>query len=67
MLLKSVSGIPQNTKDATAAGRLGTVDQNFDAVGDVLMANERKTAEPEKLQNFKGELSNVKIYNKLLK
>ena len=66
-LLKTVAGIPQNTKDATAAGRLGTVNQNFDAVGDVVMVNENKTADWEKLQNFKGELSNVKMYNKLLK
>ncbi len=63
-LLKRETGITQNTKDATAAGRLGTVDQNFDAVGDVVMENDRKAIEPTKLKNFKGTLQNVRMYNR---
>jgi hypothetical protein len=66
-LLKQESGITQDTKDKTAAGRLGTVDQNFNTVGDVVLESENKTALPDKMQNFKGKLSNVKMYNRVLK
>jgi len=65
-LLKKDTSITQNTKDDTAAGRLGTVDQNFEAVGDVVMANDRKTIQPTKLKNFKGTLQNVKMYNRIV-
>jgi len=65
-LLRKESGIVQTTKDATAAGRLGTVDQNFEAVGDVVMENDKKTAEPTKMQNFKGTLQFVKLYNRVI-
>ncbi len=65
-LLNTATGITQNTKDDTAAGRLGTVDQNFDAVGAVVMANENKTID-QQWHNFKGTLQFVKIYNKVLK
>jgi len=66
-LLKQESGITQNTKDKTAAGRLGTVDQNFEAVGDVVMESAKKSVDPSRFQNFKGSLQFVKMYNRLLK
>lgn len=66
-LLKTETGITQNTKDDTAAGRLGTVDQNFETVGDVVLESDKKGAEYSKIQNFKGILQFVKIYNEVLK
>jgi hypothetical protein len=66
-LLKNDTGIIQNTKDATAAGRLGTVDQNFEAVGDVVMQNDKNSAASSKLKNFKGTLQYVKMYNRVLR
>ena len=66
-LLKTETGISQNTKDATAAGRLGTVNENFDAVGAVVMENEKKKSEPVKTRNFRGTLQHIKIYNKVVK
>ncbi len=66
-LLKKESGITQNTKDATAAGRLGTVNQKFETVGDVVLESDKKSVESSKFQNFKGTLQNVKMYNRVLR
>ncbi len=66
-LLKKETGITQNTKDATAAGRLGTVDQNFETVGDVVLESDKKIVGSSKLQNFKGTLQQVKMYNRVVK
>jgi hypothetical protein len=63
-LRKTVSGITQDTKDATAAGRLGTVGQNFAAVGEVVMKVASKDKETTTAKNFRGSLSKVHIYNK---
>lgn len=63
-LKKTVSGIAQDTNDATAAGRLGTVGKNFEAVGEVVMQVASSDAETSAMQNFRGSLSKVRIYNK---
>lgn len=63
-LVKKQSGITQNTKDATAAGRLGTVGKDFEAVGDVVMQVSNNDKESLQLKNFRGTLQNVKVYNR---
>jgi hypothetical protein len=64
-LLKTESGIKQNTKDATAAGRVGTVGQDFEAVGDVVMEVGKADKESTKMKNFRGAIQNLKIYNEV--
>jgi hypothetical protein len=66
-LIKKESGISQNTKDATAPGRLGTVNQKFNTVGDVVLESDKKNIGPSKFTNFRGTLQNVKMYNRVLK
>ena len=63
-LVKTQSGIPQNTKDATAAGRVGTVGKDFEAVGDVVMQVASTDKETQLLKNFRGSIQNIKIYNR---
>jgi hypothetical protein len=62
-LVKTESGITQTTKDATAAGRLGTVGPAFEAVGDVVMEVAKSERETAKMKNFRGTIQHVKIYN----
>lgn len=64
-LLKTENGIKQNTKDATAAGRVGTVGQAFEAVGDVVMEVGKADKESTKMKNFRGTIQNLKIYNEV--
>jgi hypothetical protein len=64
-LLKTESGIKQNTKDATAAGRVGTVGQDFEAVGDVVMEVGKTDKENTKMKNFKGSIQHLKIFNEV--
>ena len=63
-LIKQQSGILHLTKDATAAGRLGTVGKDFEAVGDVVMQVGNTDKDNSKLKNFKGSIQHLKIYNK---
>jgi hypothetical protein len=65
-LIKKQSGITQNTKDATAAGRVGTVGRDFEAVGDVVMQVGNTDKESQQLKNFRGSIQHLKIYNRKL-
>lgn len=64
-LLKTENGIKQNTKDATAAGRVGTVGQDFEAVGEVVMEVGKNDKENAKMKNFRGSIQHLKIYNEV--
>ncbi len=63
-LVKTQTGISFGTKDATAAGRLGTVGPAFEAVGDVVMEVTKSGGETAGMKNFRGTLQHVKIYNR---
>ncbi len=62
-LLKTESGISQTTKDATAAGRVGTVGKDFEAVGDVVVQVGKADSESQQMKNFRGTIQHLKIYN----
>lgn len=64
-LLKTENGIKHNTKDATAAGRVGTVGQDFEAVGEVVMEVGKTDKENTKMKNFRGSIQNLKIFNEV--
>jgi hypothetical protein len=55
-----------NTKDATAAGRVGTVGKDFEAVGDVVMQVANSDRESAAMKNFRGSLQNLRIYNRIV-
>jgi hypothetical protein len=55
-----------NTKDATAAGRVGTVGKDFEAVGDVVMQVANADKESAVMKNFRGSLQNLRIYNRIV-
>lgn len=55
-----------NTKDATAAGRVGTVGKEFEAVGDVVMQVGKEDKESLAMKNFRGSLQHIRIYNKIV-
>ena len=69
-LKKTESGIPFTVKDATAAGRLGAVNNLYEAVGDVIVHNEDADVASarsfKKYHNFVGELRDVRIHNRAL-
>jgi hypothetical protein len=50
-------------KDATKAGKLGTTESGYEAVGEV-MGEFNQPKKRVRSVNFKGQLSNVRIYNK---
>jgi hypothetical protein len=52
------------TKDATAAGRLGTVGKEFEAIGDVVMQVNSADKETTKMSNFRGDIYQLRIYNR---
>jgi beta-glucanase (GH16 family) len=54
------SGIPFDTKDATAAGRLGAVTETYQAVGDVIV----HTGERGPVRKFAGSIRDLAIYNR---
>lgn len=61
---KTQQGITQNTKDATAAGRVGTVGKDFEAVGEVVMQVGNTDKENTGMKNFRGTIQHLKIFNK---
>ncbi len=65
-LLQSRTGIVQNTRDASAAGRLGTVGEAYEAVSEVIRETGLQQPESAKMKNFRGTLSKVAVYNKAL-
>lgn len=62
-LLKTAHAGQFNTKDATAAGRVGTVGKEFEAVGEVVMQVGKEDRESQAMKNFRGSLQNLRIYN----
>jgi hypothetical protein len=62
--MKTQTGILQNTKDATAAGRVGTVGKAFEAVGDVVMQVGATDKETKVMKNFRGVIQHLRIYNR---
>lgn len=62
-LVKKQGGITHDTWDKTAAGRLGTVGRDYEAVGEVVMEVAKVDKESAKMKNFRGTLSNVQIFN----
>lgn len=70
-LLKTESEITQDTRDATAAGRLGSVGETYQAVGDVIVKTEPASAawpsaRNKRNRNYVGSLRDVRIYNRAL-
>ena len=55
-----------NTKDATAAGRVGTVGKDFEAVGEVVMQVANADKESSVMKNFRGSLQNLRVYNRIV-
>ena len=62
-LLKTETGITQDTKDTIAPGRLGATGDTFLAVGDVIQRNE---APVTKTRNYTGTIREVRVYNRAL-
>lgn len=65
-LLKMAHAGQFNTKDATAAGRVGTVGKEFEAVGEVVMQVGNAEKESQAMKNFRGSLQNLRIYNTIV-
>lgn len=70
-LLKTESGITQDTRDATAPGRLGSVGEVFEAVGDVIVRAEPANNVPpatrgRKTRNYAGTVRDVRIHNRAM-
>ncbi len=66
LLLKKEFVGPFNTKDATAAGRVGTVGKEFEAVGEVVMQVGKEDKESLAMKNFRGSLQHLRIYNSIV-
>jgi hypothetical protein len=66
ILLKTAHASQFNTKDATAAGRVGTVGKEFEAVGEVVMQVSKEEKESQAMKNFRGSLQNLRIYNTIV-
>jgi hypothetical protein len=67
--LATKTGIPQTTNDTTEPGRLGTVNDAYLAVGEVIVANDNAGRRPErgeKLAKYTGSLRDVRVYNRAL-
>ncbi|NQU41966.1 hypothetical protein HQ520_01680, partial [bacterium] len=70
-LLKTQDGIMQKTDDTTAAGRLGSTGETYQAVAGVISTDESSKAAEEtsraaRTQNFVGTLREVRVYNRAL-
>lgn len=63
VLVKKQTGITQLTKDATAAGRLGSVGSAYSAVGDVVLPDSSIVNTNATIKNFKGKIQHLKVYN----
>jgi len=65
-LISLKSGITQETKDATAAGRVGTVGKEFEAVGEVVMKVANADGDNISMKNFRGSIRHLRIYNRAI-
>lgn len=63
VLLKTAHAGEFNTSDATAAGRVGTVGKEFEAIGEVVMQVGTEERESQAMKIFRGSLQNIRIYN----
>jgi acyl-CoA thioesterase-1 len=62
-VLKSETGIVQDTRDTSAPGRLGATGETYLAVGDVIAANPQPHP---RTRNYSGLLQDVRVYNRAL-
>lgn len=68
-LAATQGGIPQSIRDTTEPGRLGSVNDAYLAVGEVMVANSQAAPRPrrgEKLTKYAGWLRDVRVYNRAL-
>jgi len=65
-LIGQRSSIPHETKDATAAGRVGTVGREFEAVGEVVMKVANAEGDNISMKNFRGSIRHLQIYNRAI-
>ena len=66
-LIKRENVVNFHTKDATAAGRVGTVGKEFEAIGDVVVQMEGNAdKDTSTMKNFRGTLQNLRIFNTVL-
>lgn len=63
-LVKQQVSVPFDTKDITAAGRVGTVGKDFEAVGEVVMQVGNSDRESSQMKNFRGTIQHLRVYNK---
>ena len=70
VLKKRESGIRFTTQDATAAGRLGSVNSEYEAVDDVIAASgaaqDGITGKIPRCRNYVGTLRDIRIHNRAL-
>lgn len=64
-LVKQQKNILHHTKDASAAGKLGTVGKDFEAVGEVVMQLSHDDKENNLSKNFRGTIAHLRIYNRI--
>jgi hypothetical protein len=65
-LISQRTGITHDTKDATAAGRVGTVGREFEAVGEVVMKVANADRDNISMKNFRGSLRRLRVYNRAI-
>ena len=63
-LIGQRTGITHETRDATAAGRVGTVGKAFEAVGEVVMQVGKAEDDRAGMKNFRGSIRHLRIYNR---
>lgn len=59
------NNITLGVKDSTKAGKLGTTESGYEAVGEV-MGEFNQPKKPVRSVNFAGQISNLRIYNKVV-
>ena len=69
-LKKTARDIPFSVRDTTAAGRLGSVSNLYEAVGDVIVRSDEQDALMTKsilrYRNYAGALRDIRVYNRAL-
>ena len=65
-LVRRVDGITFAPTDVTAPGRLGANSGLYEAVGDVTLTADALPAKARRLQNYVGDLGEVRVFNRAL-